>query len=76
MMRARWTDLDITRWDAAVFTARVTGRVIFGQLWMPDPTLDDLLHATYAQAITDLVGAPSALYVALYMRRDEARRTP
>lgn len=41
--------------------ARDTGRVIFGQLWVTDPTVGDILHAIYQPAIADAVNYPNPL---------------
>jgi hypothetical protein len=39
------TEEGVLLWATAVWTARYTGRVIFGQLWYPDPTLQQFFEA-------------------------------
>ena len=48
-------------WTLAVYTAKVTGRVIFGQLWYPDPSTDDIFRASYERHIADGINAACPL---------------
>lgn len=59
----------IARWTYATETARVTGRVIFGQLWEIDPEPNDFLLVTYAEGIADELNRPSPLMQMLAERR-------
>jgi len=51
----------LNRYDVACFTARVTGRVVFGQLWMSDPTTDLILKAHYADYVADAINSATPL---------------
>ena len=61
---AKWA-----RWTYAVETARVTGRVIFGQLWMPDCTFDDAVKAVWFSKIEAQLNTPSPLLMAIRGQR-------
>lgn len=53
-------------WSLAIETAKATGRVIFGQLWVPeDPTVDDILYVQFAPAIIAALNKPSIVLEAL-----------
>ena len=62
-MRRTLTEVErcVALWSLAVDTASVTGRVIFGQLWYPDPSVDDLLRASYERSIADYMNSVSPL---------------
>ena len=49
-------------WSLAVDTAAVTGRIIFGQLWYPDPSINDLLRASHERSIADAINSVSPLH--------------
>ena len=51
--------LDFYVWCNEV--ARDTGRLTFGQLWVRDPTADDVMYAVYAPSIIDALNTPTPL---------------
>ena len=65
MSNMRRTRAEVERyvelWSFAGETAAVTGRVIFGQLWYPDPSIDDILRATYERSVGDAINVVSPL---------------
>lgn len=56
---ATQTGLDF--YDYAVQVGYDTGRRVFGQLWMPDPNIDELLYVCYAPSIAVELNKPNAL---------------
>ena len=49
------TQDDIDFWMYARDVARDTGRRIFGQLWMSDPSVEEILGAAYIPAISEML---------------------
>lgn len=58
-MRVYRSQADLDRHTYLQQVARVTGRVVFGQLWQPDPSLDDILYVAYHPAITQQLNLSS-----------------
>lgn len=49
----------------AIDVARDTGRVLFGQLWMPDANASEILYAVYAPRIREQLNSPNTLLAVL-----------
>jgi len=60
------TEEGLELWSYAVETARLTGRVIFGQLWLRDPSFDDMLQAAFLPSLEAAVNRPSPLVELLF----------
>ena len=56
----RYTPELLAMWDIAVSAAKASRR-IFGQLWMPDPTYDDILRCVWEPFVAEAINTPNPL---------------
>ena len=62
-------------YENAVWTASVTGRLSFGQLWFVPPSVDDILFVAYSASIKALINQPSILWEKLHGKQITSRES-